>query len=126
LNLNATFALAPANIFINAPSNMIVPGNKYLLGILNSKLADFYIRNLGVTRNGGYFEYKPMFIEKLPIIEPTKEQNSSVEEIVTKLSDIRNKSQSSFEEELDHYIFKMYDLTHNEIKYLRNTPSKST
>jgi hypothetical protein len=120
LNLHVTFALAPVNMFINAPSNMIVPGDKYLLGILNSKLADFYIRNLGVTRNGGYFEYKPMFIEKLPVIEPTKSQNSSVEGIVTKILTIKNQNQSSFEEELDYYIFKIYDLTKNEIQYLRN------
>ena len=38
-----------------------------MLSILNSKLADWYIRQLGVTRNGGYFEYKPMFVEQLPI-----------------------------------------------------------
>jgi len=39
---------------------MIVPASKYMLGVLNSSLADYYIRSLGVTRNGGYFEYKPM------------------------------------------------------------------
>lgn len=54
-------------MFVNAPCPMIVPADEYLLHILNSKLADYYIRNLGVTRNGGYFEYKPMFIEKLPV-----------------------------------------------------------
>lgn len=35
--------------------------------MLNSKVIDFYIRKLGVTRNGGYFEYKPMFVEQAPI-----------------------------------------------------------
>jgi len=30
-------------------------------------VGDYYIRTLGVTRNGGYFEYKPMFVEKLPV-----------------------------------------------------------
>ena len=56
LNLKASFALVEDNSFINAPSPMIVPASNYLLGILNSKLADYYIRRLGVTRNGGYFE----------------------------------------------------------------------
>ena len=67
LNLTPNYALVENNSFINAPSSMIVPASKYLLAILNSKIADFYIKLLGVTRNGGYFEYKPMFIEQLPI-----------------------------------------------------------
>jgi adenine-specific DNA-methyltransferase len=67
LATSAQFAIAPAGMYINAPSPLITPAENYLLGILNSKLADFYIRLLGVVRAGGYFEYKPMFVEQLPI-----------------------------------------------------------
>lgn len=67
LNLRPSYAIVEYNSFINAPSPMIVPASRYLLAILNSKLADYFIRQLGVTRNGGYFEYKPMFIEQLPV-----------------------------------------------------------
>ena len=67
LNLTASYAMIQDNSFINAPSPMIVPASKFLLAVLNSQLADYYIRHLGVTRNGGYFEYKPMFVEKLPV-----------------------------------------------------------
>lgn len=63
LNLTASYAMVQDNSFINAPSPVIVPASKFLLAVLNSKLADYYIRQLGVTRNGGYFEYKPMFVE---------------------------------------------------------------
>ncbi len=52
LNLSATYTLAPAGMMINAPATMIVPASESLLCILNSKIADYYIRNLGVTRNG--------------------------------------------------------------------------
>ena len=67
LNLRASYALISDPIFINAPASMIVSDNKFLLAVLNSKLADFYIRLLGVTRNGGYLEYKPMFVGLLPV-----------------------------------------------------------
>ena len=67
LNLKPSYALAEGAFYVNAPSPMIVPASKYLLAILNSKVGDYYIRNLGVTRNGGYFEYKPMFVEQLPV-----------------------------------------------------------
>lgn len=67
LSLTASYALVDKEYYVNAPSPMIVPASKYLLAILNSRLADFYIQLLGVTRNGGYFEYKPVFVEQLPV-----------------------------------------------------------
>lgn len=94
LNLEGSYTYVPECIFINAPSSFVATTNIAILHILNSKIADFYIRSLGVTRNGGYFEYKPMFVDKLPIpkqslaslnkypAQPTKEQESEIERIV--------------------------------------------
>ena len=107
LNLKSSFALVEDNSFINAPSPMIVPASNYLLGILNSKLADYYIRKMGVTRNGGYFEYKPMFIEQLPV-PVENELKSSITEAV--------KQQN--EELTDRLVYTMYGLTDEEIFYV--------
>ena len=105
LNLKGSYAHVPEGMFVNAPSPFIATSNMAILHILNSKLADFYIRSLGVTRNGGYFEYKPMFVEKLPIpktglerlnsypVQPTKEQ----------------------EHEIDQFVYQIYGLTDEEI-----------
>ena len=54
LNLQGTYAYAPKGMFINAPSPFIATDNIAILHILNSKIADYYIRSLGVTRNGGF------------------------------------------------------------------------
>ena len=54
-------------MFVNAPTTILTPFNHYLLAALNSKLLDWYFRLIGVERDGGYYEYKPMFIERLPI-----------------------------------------------------------
>ncbi len=50
LCLEPQFALIEEGFFISAPAPLIVPGNEYLLTILNSKLADFYLRTQGVSR----------------------------------------------------------------------------
>ena len=49
LCLKSQFALVEEDCAINAPSSLIVPGTPWLLAILNSKIADWYIRLLGVT-----------------------------------------------------------------------------
>jgi hypothetical protein len=116
LNLSAAFTLSPADMFINAPATMIIPGDKYLLGILNSKLADYFIRNLGVTRNGGYFEYKPMFVCELPVPVPTPKERKNIESLVTEIMKLRGRY-SVFTEvdiELNDSIYKLYSLYENE------------
>ena len=109
LNLKASFALVEDNSFINAPSPMIVPASNYLLGILNSKLANYYIRRLGVTRNGGYFEYKPMFIEQLPVPVDCKFK-TIIEEAVSRRD----------ERQIDKNVYAMYGLSSEEIHYIES------
>ena len=110
LNINAAYALVPEGFIINAPSPFIAIGEhaKALLHILNSNVADYYIRTLGVTRNGGYFEYKPMFIEQLPV---PKEGLQVLEKYSTHPTD---------EEylEIEQLIYKLYNLSDIEIQLL--------
>ena len=109
LNLKPSHAIVEDNSFINAPSPMIVPASRYLLAILNSKLADYFIRQLGVTRNGGYFEYKPMFIEQLPV--PQCLDDSILKEIDTNVA-IKN------EKTIDTIVYSLYGLNDEERQYV--------
>ena len=115
LNTRGSYAMAPENMFINAPACMIVPGSQYLLAMLNSKVADYYIRKLGVVRNGGFFEYKPMFVEHIPVPIPR-------EEVVASIADIFNSDASDElkDKRLEEIIESMFDFTEPEIAYLRN------
>ena len=117
LNLKASYALVEDNSFINAPSPMIVPANKFLLAVLNSKLADYYIRQLGVTRNGGYFEYKPMFVELLPVpLNVDAELLRQIESNVIQLN----------EKEIDDLIYSLYGISSNEILYIESLLSRKS
>ena len=100
LSLKASFAKAPAGMFINAPCVMITPFSDYLLTVLNSKLGDWYIRQLGVTRNGGYFEYKPMFVEQLPVPQTTKSISNDAD------------------------VYALYGLTDAEISFLKSNENR--
>jgi hypothetical protein len=120
LSLNASFTLAPVNMFINAPATMIVPSDKYLLGILNSKLADYFIRNLGVTRNGGYFEYKPMFVSQLPVPMTNDKERKTIELLVTEMLNLRkhHSDTSDIDFKLNNSIYNLYLLTDAEKRFI--------
>ena len=111
LNLSASYALVLDTYFVNAPSPLIVPASKYLLAILNSKLIDYYVRLMGVSRNGGYFEYKPMYVEKIPIPAQDQDTTSHLEHLVD-MGD---------EKGIDRLIYKIYDISEDEISYIEKS-----
>ena len=113
LCLHSSFAMAPAGMFANAPSPMIVPYSNFVLAVLNSKLGDWYIRQLGVTRNGGYFEYKPMFVEQLPVPHLSETEQSKW---------LRNLPPDSalndVQEQIDELVFALYGLSKAERDFI--------
>jgi hypothetical protein len=40
---------------------------KYILGLLNSRVLDFYLKKISTPLRGGFFRYFTQFIEQLPI-----------------------------------------------------------
>lgn len=110
LNLRASYALVEDDSFVNAPSPMIVPASRYLLAALNSKVVDYYIRRLGVTRNGGYFEYKPMFVQQapVPVLSDVDERHATIEQLVA----------DGKEQVIDDAFFDLYGLTPEERAYV--------
>lgn len=115
LNTSSNFAIAPEGMFINAPACMLIPGNNYLLAVLNSKIADYYIRTLGVVRNGGFFEYKPMFIEQIPIPKITEEQEAQIDTILSSSLSMVEK-----DAKIEKIIDAIYGLSEEEITFLHN------
>ena len=121
LCLSAQYTLVDEEYYINAPAPMVTNGNKYLLSMLNSKVVDWYIRHLGVTRNGGYFEYKPMFVEKAPI--PVVDQ--SIQQKLSELADKiiackkQNLDTKIYESQIDTMVYSIYKLSDEEITYFQ-------
>ena len=89
-----------------------------MLAVLNSKLADWYFRLIGVERDGGYYEYKPMFIQRIPIPKiPAAAQRpyiELVERILTAKDANPSADTSALESEIDALVYALYGLTADE------------
>jgi hypothetical protein len=97
---------------------------KYLVAILNSKAANFFYINFycgGVLGKSG-IRFKKEFLLQLPIPSVSYLQQSSVVSLVEKILDIKKKESiadtSSIERHLDNIIYKLYNLTYNEVKVI--------
>lgn len=113
LNKRAGYALVEDEVYINAPACMLVPGDKYLLTILNSRIADYYIKKIGVVRNGGYIEYKPMYVEQIPIPSISDEAKLEIDQIIDAPLQEDEKDRA-----LDKVVASLYNLTSEDIEWL--------
>lgn len=107
----------------------------YLLGILNSKLIEFFIKQKSPMFSGGYYKYHTQYLEQIPIvqakIEIKKSLISLVREIIAlnkKLNALGNKQTDERKElerkiketdnKIDQEVYKLYGITPEEQKII--------
>jgi DNA-directed RNA polymerase subunit L len=62
---------------------------KYLLGILNSRVSEYYLKKICPIKQGGYFQYSTKFLERLPIKLPeTAKEKQISNQIIKKVDEI--------------------------------------
>ena len=98
---------------------------KYVLGILNSKLINWYFRNRFDDKHlaGGYISMNTVLLQKIPLCK-SKNTNQLVEIIDKILSDKReneSNNTTALETQIDQLVYKLYDLTEEEIKIVETT-----
>jgi len=74
--------------YSNDKTTIIGSDSKYLLALLNSKVVDFFLKQIASTKQNGYFEYKPMYLEQLPIVN--SDDVSGLEESVASIIELHH------------------------------------
>jgi hypothetical protein len=93
---------------------------KYVLGLLNSSLMKWIIYDICPVKMGDARKYGLNYIKKLPIPFGSAEFQEKISGIVNKI--IANKEKKidskNLENEIDQLVYKLYDLTEEEIKII--------
>jgi hypothetical protein len=120
----AEYALAGKGIFLSSNEYMI-GGNynkKYFLAVLNSKLIQWYLRNItGVMGEKLKIGQKSNFIKiPIPVIDSSNQHIvSQIESLVDKILDAKKTNHAAdttaWEKEIDQLVYKLYELTDEEI-----------
>jgi hypothetical protein len=111
----------------------------YLLGVLNSSPSDFFLRLIASTKQGGYFEQKPVYLAQIPIprldlsnpadiarhdrivarVDEMLALQRALAEAERTLDDARGdlvRRCARVDRELDGLVYELYGLTAAEIK----------
>lgn len=112
------FALDESGYFINNTAYFLNTGNRYLLAVLNSKLASFYYNSITVQLGTMANRAFTIYIEQIPIpkIPDVKQQPFII--LVNQIIEQKQlgKDTTTLEAKIDELVYKLYDLTAEEIK----------
>ncbi len=107
----ARYCIGEQDIFIDQGSYGIILNDKYknqeyfILGLLNSKLLDFYLKSISGTLSGGYYSYQTKYLSKIPIYNIDLNNNNELKmfnRICEIVQDIIKLVKKKNEQNLDH------------------------
>ncbi len=102
--------------YSNDKSYILPTDNLALLGILNSRVTNFFIRQISPPVRGGFLEMRIIFMEQLPIPSATATQKAPIiERVRAILADPGSPAVPRYESEIDDLVYKLYGLTKDEI-----------
>ncbi len=103
-----------------------ITGNdlKYLLSILNSKVAKWYFNEISTSSGMGTNRWLKYKIELLPIKQASKESKEAIEKLVNETLHLKkldvNPDTSELENQIDQLIYQLYGLTDEEIEIIED------
>ena len=93
--------------------------NKYLLALLNSKLIWFYLKQIVSVLGTQAFRMKKIYLEQLPLIVLNEEKQQPFIKIVDKIIQAKKNNIHAntiqLEEQIDKLVYKLYNLSEDEI-----------
>ena len=121
--IRLVMALIPEGIYLANSCNYLLPTkefpSKYLLGLMNSKLTNWFFRCFSTNSNVNGYE-----VEKTPIPTATSAQQQEIVTLVDKIL-LAKKQDSAYdttdlERKIDRLVYELYGLTEEEIKIIEN------
>ncbi|EMJ94193.1 Eco57I restriction-modification methylase domain-containing protein [Leptospira alstonii] len=132
----AAAAYDEVGYFGNDKTTFIASTDFMLLAILNSSLMTYFYKNIASTKQGGYFEQKPMYISQVPIPNSaspkTKEKVISlVEQMLSAQKELQLATNDSdkkllqqkcdlVDKQIDKMVYELYGLNEEDISIIEN------
>ena len=96
----------PTTVYSFVKNDKFVVDEKFYLGILNSRVMWFFIRNTGTELRGGYFRFKTNYIKPFPLPEISINSNLLVEKVKAQLGMV--KLFQNIETRFENYLISLF------------------
>jgi len=136
ISRTAAYCLDEVGFYSNDKTSIIVTDDLHLLAVLNSRVCDFVMHAISSTKRGGYYEYKPMYLEQLPICAAADDSASTsstdrLGEFAARMLKLHGDLQTAktahdknliqrqidaTDKQIDQLVYELYGLTDKEIR----------
>ncbi|EAJ1628106.1 class I SAM-dependent DNA methyltransferase [Campylobacter coli] len=123
-----SFILEKEYILLDSMAFMVANSKnelKYLLGFLNSNLIFYYFKNIGHLYSDKGFLLSNQYVEKFPIPKINSKNQKLADELINLADDIlkakeqdKNANIQELENKINSIVYKLYNLTEEEIKII--------
>lgn len=120
LSTKPNFSFADAGFHLSAPANLIISDNKSLLGLLNSQITEYFISKIAATREGGFLEFKPMYVSQISIPDISKFEQKFIHKLIQNCLNAKGQNVEKWEAEINDRVAHLYGLTASERKLIES------
>ena len=118
---SCAFAFDESGFYSNDKTTICVSSEtRFLCGLLNSAVIWWVIRQVAAERQNDYYEFKPMYVSRLPIPKATSTEKAKLTSLVDRILAAKKKNAdadtTALEREIDQQVYALYGLTPEEIQ----------
>jgi type I restriction-modification system DNA methylase subunit len=92
--------------------------NEYLLGILNSKIINWFLQHIAATKREGFLELKPVYLSQIPIPIASEIDKKMIATLVQKCIEFQGVGIQVWTEAIDVKLANLYGLNTQEIQII--------
>ncbi len=113
---SAAYAVDFCGYFGNDKTNICVTEEvEFILGILNSNVMWWFIQQTAASKQGGFYEFKPMYVTQIPIPKTSEQDKKKIEALVQKCISAKGQNVAHYEAEINAIVARLYGLTPAEL-----------
>lgn len=114
------FAFDAESLFPDCTLFLIPEGSIFLVGVLNSKIVEYFFSQICPTIRGDFRRFKSIYVSQIPIPRSDTRQQKRIGELVERILAAKKRDPNAFigelESEIDGLVAHLYGLTEEEYR----------
>ncbi|MBC8179501.1 Eco57I restriction-modification methylase domain-containing protein, partial [candidate division KSB1 bacterium] len=119
ISSGVSFIICDAGIYCDNTTYNLTTNSRYILGVLNSCLIEYFYKNIANTLGNNVFRFFSQYIKQIPIPDISEEKQKPfinlVDQILTAKKANPQSDTTALEAKIDLLVYELYGLTAEEI-----------
>lgn len=119
LALEPSFAFDEQGAWVDNTVYFIPNSGRWLLGVLNSRVSQYFFHSTSPTMRGGFHRFKAIYMREFPVPVVSSEKQERMEKLVARILSAKQHDAgakvSALEREIDELVYALYGLSDEEV-----------